>query len=88
MLSIEKLSVNYGAVRALDELALDAEKGMITAVLGANGAGKTTLLRSISGLVKASSGNIVFEGVRLNGMPAESIARHGVAHVPEGRGVI
>jgi len=88
VLAIEGVSVSYGAVRALDGVALEADTGMITAVLGANGAGKTTLLRAISGLVKPSAGTIVFDGVTLTGMPVEDIVRHGVAHVPEGRGVI
>jgi len=88
VLAIEGVSVSYGAVRALDGVALEADTGMITAVLGANGAGKTTLLRAISGLVKPSAGTIVFDGVTLTGMPVEDIVRRGVAHVPEGRGVI
>ena len=87
-LEVEDLSVSYGAVRALDGLQLDAPDGQITAVLGANGAGKTTLLRTISGLVKPSAGHVRFDGVRLTGMSVEDIARAGVAHVPEGRGVI
>ncbi|HVA02162.1 MAG TPA: ABC transporter ATP-binding protein [Acidimicrobiales bacterium] len=88
VLGVEGLSVSYGAIRALADVSLTAETGMITAVLGANGAGKTTLLRTISGLVKPSSGSIRFDDTTLTGLPVESIARHGVAHVPEGRGVI
>jgi branched-chain amino acid transport system ATP-binding protein len=87
-LSVQGLSVSYGAVRALDDVTLQADTGRITAVLGANGAGKTTLLRAISGLVKPVAGDVRFEGTRLVGMPVEEIVRHGVAHVPEGRGVI
>jgi branched-chain amino acid transport system ATP-binding protein len=88
VLKVDGLSVSYGAIQALDAVALEADKGMITAVLGANGAGKTTLLRTISGLVKPSSGTVTFDGVELNGSPVEQIVHHGVAHVPEGRGVI
>lgn len=88
MLQIEGLSVSYGAIQALQDVALQAEKGMITAVLGANGAGKTTLLRTISGLVKPQSGSICFEDTNLTRMSVENIVRQGVAHVPEGRGVI
>jgi branched-chain amino acid transport system ATP-binding protein len=88
LLEVEQLSVSYGAVRALADVALRAERGMITAVLGANGAGKTTLLRTISGLVKPSSGTIRFGDVDLTGLSVEDIVRQGVAHVPEGRGVI
>jgi branched-chain amino acid transport system ATP-binding protein len=69
-------------------VSFDAEPGAITAVLGANGAGKTTLLRTISGLVKPASGSVSFDGGPLVGRSVESIARLGVAHVPEGRGVI
>jgi branched-chain amino acid transport system ATP-binding protein len=88
MIRIENLCVNYGAVRALRDVSLEASPGRVTAVLGANGAGKTTLLRTISGLVKPKSGNIVFGEHSLIDMATENIARLGVAHVPEGRGVI
>ena len=88
MLEVEGLSVSYGAIRALEEVAFQAAKGMITAVLGANGAGKTTLLRTITGLVKPTTGTVRLDGVKLTGMAVEDIARKGVAHVPEGRGVI
>jgi branched-chain amino acid transport system ATP-binding protein len=88
VLEVEGLSVSYGAIRALEEVAFQAEKGMITAVLGANGAGKTTLLRTITGLVKPTTGTVRLDGVKLTGMAVEDIARKGVAHVPEGRGVI
>ncbi|HEY1825662.1 MAG TPA: ABC transporter ATP-binding protein [Acidimicrobiales bacterium] len=88
MIRVENLSVNYGAVRALREVSFDAPTGEITAVLGANGAGKTTLLRAISALVAPSEGEIHLDETRLTGMLTENIARLGVAHVPEGRGVI
>lgn len=88
MLEVRDLSVSFGAVRALRSVSFEAEPGAITAVLGANGAGKTTLLRTISGLVKPVSGSVSFEGGTLIGRAVESIARLGVAHVPEGRGVI
>jgi branched-chain amino acid transport system ATP-binding protein len=88
MLEVRELSVSYGAVRALRSVSFDAEPGAITAILGANGAGKTTLLRTISGLVKPLSGSVSFDGGSLVGRTVESIARMGVAHVPEGRGVI
>jgi branched-chain amino acid transport system ATP-binding protein len=88
MLEVEDLSVAYGAVDALRSVTFDAEQGAITAVLGANGAGKTTLLRAISGLTKSRSGSIRFGGEELLGKSVESIARRGVAHVPEGRGII
>jgi branched-chain amino acid transport system ATP-binding protein len=88
MIKVEGLSVNYGAVRALREVSFEAPTGQITAVLGANGAGKTTLLRTISGLVAPKSGSIFLDEQSLVGVATENIARMGVAHVPEGRGVI
>jgi branched-chain amino acid transport system ATP-binding protein len=88
MLEVQDLSVSYGAVHALTAVTFAATPGSITAVLGANGAGKTTLLRAISGLVKTQSGSIRFNGRELVGKTVEGIARSGVAHVPEGRGII
>jgi branched-chain amino acid transport system ATP-binding protein len=88
MLEIEGVSTVYGAVRALDDVSVRVEPGSVTAVLGANGAGKTTLLRTISGLVRPVAGRITFEGAELTRVPVETIVRRGIAHVPEGRGVI
>ncbi|HWF55828.1 MAG TPA: ABC transporter ATP-binding protein [Solirubrobacteraceae bacterium] len=88
MLEIDGLRTEYGAVRALDEISLRVEPGTVTAVLGANGAGKTTLLRTISGLVRPSAGVVRFEGTDITRMRVEEIVRRGLAHVPEGRGVI
>ncbi|WP_019813030.1 ABC transporter ATP-binding protein [Saccharomonospora saliphila] len=87
-LAVRKLTSRYGPVVALDAVSLRARPGEITAVLGANGAGKTTLLRTVSGLVRPESGSVRLGGRELTGVPAESVARAGVAHVPEGRGVI
>jgi branched-chain amino acid transport system ATP-binding protein len=88
MLSIEGLTTDYGPVRAVDEVSLEAAVGTVTAVLGANGAGKTSLLRTITGLVPARSGRVRFDGEDITRMAVEEIVRRGVAHVPEGRGVI
>jgi branched-chain amino acid transport system ATP-binding protein len=88
MIVIEDLCVNYGAVKALRDVSLVATPGRVTAVLGANGAGKTTLLRTISGLLTPHSGNIFLGDTSLLKMATENIARLGVGHVPEGRGVI
>jgi branched-chain amino acid transport system ATP-binding protein len=88
VLEVRDLSVSFGAVQALRSVSFDAKPGAVTAVLGANGAGKTTLLRTISGLVKPSKGSVDFDGDPLLGHAVESIARMGVSHVPEGRGVI
>jgi branched-chain amino acid transport system ATP-binding protein len=88
VIRIAGLSVSYGAVQALRDVTFDAPSGTVTAVIGANGAGKTTLLRSISGTVRPVAGEIDLDGTRLIGKRPENIARLGVGHVPEGRGVI
>ncbi len=88
MITVTSLSVAYGAVQALRDVSFQAGAGQITAVLGANGAGKTTLLRTISGLVTPTQGRVDFGSTALVGRRAEEIARLGVGHVPEGRGVI
>jgi branched-chain amino acid transport system ATP-binding protein len=88
VLEVRDLSVSFGAVQALRSVSFDAEPRAVTAVLGANGAGKTTLLRTISGLVRPQDGSVRFDGDPLVGRNVETIARMGVSHVPEGRGVI
>ncbi len=85
LLELRDVEARYGPVRALGGVSLAVDKGQIVAVLGANGAGKTTTLRAISGTVKRS-GQILFEGKPLGRRGPESVARMGVAHVPEGRG--
>ncbi|MGE5554620.1 MAG: ABC transporter ATP-binding protein [Betaproteobacteria bacterium] len=85
MLDIKALSVNYGRVRALDQLSLAVQAGEIVALVGANGAGKSTLLKTVSGLLRPSAGEIVFDGRRIAGLPAHDILKLGIAHVPEGR---
>jgi branched-chain amino acid transport system ATP-binding protein len=88
MITIEGLTVSFGAVQALRNVSFVAETGNITAVLGANGAGKTTLLRTISGLKEPKTGTIRLDEQSLVHMRTEDIARLGIGHVPEGRGVI
>ncbi len=88
MLTIEGLTTSYGPVRALDDVSLTAERGKVTAVLGANGAGKTTLLRTVSGLVRPREGTVRFGDRDITRTPAEQMPAMGLAHVPEGRGVI
>ena len=88
MITIEDLTVTFGAVQALRSVSLSAESGKITAVLGANGAGKTTLLRTISGLKEPKTGTVRMDGQNLVHKRTEDIARLGIGHVPEGRGVI
>ena len=87
-LAVEELSAGYGQVLALDGVTITADAGTITAVLGANGAGKTTLLRAISGMVRPRGGRVLLDGTDRAGRSPEDMARAGVAHVPEGQGVI
>jgi branched-chain amino acid transport system ATP-binding protein len=88
MLAVEELTTDYGPVRAVDHVSLRVPEGSVTAVLGANGAGKTSLLRTITGLARATSGTVTFAGQEITGHAVEDIVRRGLAHVPEGRGVI
>jgi branched-chain amino acid transport system ATP-binding protein len=88
MLQVDELETAYGPVRALDGISFEVAAGSITAVLGANGAGKTSLLRTLSGLVRARAGRIRLEGRNIGQLAVEQIVRLGMAHVPEGRGVI
>ena len=88
MLEVRDVVVTYGAVKALDGVSLTVPTGNIVSVLGANGAGKTSLLRAISGLVRPRSGHLLVDDVDLAGLPPEEVVTRGVAHVPEGRGVI
>lgn len=88
MLEVSDLVATYGPVTALDGVSISVPAGKITAVLGANGAGKTTLLRTVSGLVKSRSGTVTLGGQDITRTPVEEMVRLGMAHVPEGRGVI
>jgi branched-chain amino acid transport system ATP-binding protein len=88
LLEVAGLSAGYGPVAALQDVTFEAAQGEITAVLGANGAGKTTLLRTVSGLHGARAGAVRLDGRDLLRTPAEKMASLGLAHVPEGRGVI
>ncbi len=85
MLEIKDLTVRYGAVTALHGVSLSVKAGEIVTLLGANGAGKTTTLRAISGLQRAVSGTVSFEGCDITRMPPHEIVRRGLGHVPEGR---
>ena len=86
LLELEDVEARYGPIRALHGVSLTVEEGQAVSLLGANGAGKTTTLRAISGTVR-NSGQITFAGRRLTGRAPETVARLGVAHVPEGRGI-
>lgn len=88
LLEVRELTVGYGAAPVLHDVDLQIDAGRITAVVGANGAGKTTLLRTLSGLLTPSGGEIRFDGEPLVGTRVEDMVRRGIAHVPEGRGVI
>ena len=87
MLKIENLHVSYGGIRALQGVSLEVPDGKIVTLIGANGAGKSTTLRTISGLVKADSGSISYDGQELLGLPINKILEKGIALVPEGRRV-
>jgi branched-chain amino acid transport system ATP-binding protein len=88
LLQITDLVAGYAGAPVLHEISLDVTPGSIVAVLGANGAGKTTLLRTVSGLLQPRSGEVRFEDAVIGGVAPERIARMGLAHVPEGGGVI
>ena len=85
MLEVKDLKVNYGAVEALNGISLTVNDGEIVSLIGANGAGKTTTLRTITGLEKAASGSIVFDGHDLRKTEPSKIINLKLAHVPEGR---
>ena len=85
LLELRDVSARYGPVRALHGVSLSVDEGQIVAVLGANGAGKTTTLRAVSGTVRRD-GELRFAGKALGGSGPETVARLGIAHVPEGRG--
>ena len=85
MLEVKDLHVNYGAVHALNGISLHVDDGEIVSLIGANGAGKTTTLRTITGLEKATSGSVMFDGHDLRKAEPSKIITYKLAHVPEGR---
>jgi len=85
ILDIRNLSVSYGAIRALHGISLHIPTGRIVTLVGANGAGKSTILRTISGILKPTSGQILFRDQNLVGLPPHKIVALGIAHAPEGR---
>ncbi|EFR43468.1 ABC transporter ATP-binding protein [Streptococcus pseudoporcinus] len=87
MLSVEDLSINYGAIEAVKDVSFTVEEGEVVTLIGANGAGKTSILRTISGLVKPSKGDISFLGQAIQKLPARKIVAQGLSQVPEGRHV-
>ncbi len=87
-LQVRGLTAGYGGAPVLHEIDLDVEPGTIVAVVGANGAGKTSLLRAITGAIEPSAGTVLWDGKELRGTRIDHLVRRGIAHVPEGRGVI
>lgn len=87
MLTLENVSVSYGAIEALTDINLHVEQGEVVTLIGANGAGKTTTLRTITGLLEPREGRVMYEGRQISGMPAHKLVPMGIAMSPEGRGV-
>jgi len=85
VLEVKNLTVNYGAIAALRGISLEVRPGDIVTLIGANGAGKTTALRTISGLLKAQSGSVLYQGRDITNLPPHQIVKLGISHVPEGR---
>ena len=88
ILRLSNLKLNYGPIAAIKGIDLTVEEGQIVAILGANGAGKTSTLKVISGLLKPSSGEILFNGEKISGKPAHKVAQLGIMQSPEGRHVL
>ena len=87
MLKVKNLSVHYGMIQAIKDISFDLNEGEIVTLIGANGAGKSTILRTISGLVKPSSGEIEYLGKPIHNVATRKIVEQGIAQVPEGRHV-
>jgi branched-chain amino acid transport system ATP-binding protein len=85
LLEVKNLVVNYGVIAALQDVSLTVRQGDIVTLIGANGAGKTTTLRTISGLLKPRSGELLYEGKAITRLPAHQRVKLGMAQVPEGR---
>ncbi len=87
ILSLKNISVNYGNIKALRNISIDVNKGEIISLIGSNGAGKTTTLRTISGILKPVSGEVVFDQQIITGIKPHLLVSRGVSHSPEGRGI-
>ncbi|MAN98167.1 MAG: branched-chain amino acid ABC transporter ATP-binding protein [Roseovarius sp.] len=85
LLEMRKIAVNYGKINAIRDISIAVPEGKIVTIIGGNGAGKTTTLRAMSGMISISAGEILFEGQRIDHLPAHKVVAHGIAHVPEGR---
>jgi branched-chain amino acid transport system ATP-binding protein len=84
-LQVKNLSAGYGKIPVLRGISFHVEEGEVVAIIGPNGAGKTTLLKTISGLIKPTAGQIVFEGNAIQGVSPHEVAKAGISHIPEGR---
>ncbi len=87
LLEVKDINVHYQKVQAVTDISIQIDEGQIVTLIGANGAGKSTTLRTISGLKRATSGSVWFDGERIDQLAPEKIVRMGIAHVPEGRQV-
>ncbi len=87
MLEIKDLEVYYGMIQAIKGVSFEVSEGEVIALIGANGAGKTTILHTITGLLEAKKGSVMFDGKDITKVPAHKIVSMGMAHVPEGRRV-
>lgn len=87
MLTLENVSVSYGAIEALTGISLTVKQGEVVTLIGANGAGKTTTLRTITGLLEPKKGRVIYEGKEIGGMASHKLVSMGMAMSPEGRGV-
>ncbi len=87
LFQIKSLTVHYHKVTALRAISMEVDEGDIVTLIGANGAGKSMTLRTVSGLVRASAGEIWFDGARIDALPPDEVVKRGIAHVPEGRRV-
>ena len=87
LLEVKDIQVYYGMIQALKGVSFEVKKGEVVALIGANGAGKTTTLHTITGLLRAKTGQVIFDGTDISRIPAHKIVGMGMAHVPEGRRV-
>ena len=87
MLEIKDLEVYYGMIQAIKGVSFEVSEGEVIALIGANGAGKTTILHTVTGLLEAKKGSVMFDGKDITKIPAHKIVSMGMAHVPEGRRV-
>ena len=87
LLKVDNINVYYGNIHAVKDISFEVDQGEIVTLIGANGAGKSTTLKTISGLLKPKTGDILYKGSSIKGMRAHKIVEAGLAHVPEGRHV-